>query len=108
MINRGGEKVCSFDIENALYGISGIREAAVVGIADERYGEIPVAMAVTEPGCDLTEEKIKMLLREQLAKFQIPVKIMFSRSLPMTANLKVDKRAIRELMKQNQNKEDMQ
>jgi len=108
MINRGGEKVCSFDIENALYGISGIREAAVVGIADERYGEIPVAMAVTEPGCDLSEEKIKMLLREQLAKFQIPVKIMFSRNLPMTANLKVDKRAIRELMKQNQNKEDMQ
>ena len=40
MINRGGEKICSYDVENELYKIDGISEAAVVGIPDEVYGEV--------------------------------------------------------------------
>ena len=53
MINRGGEKVCSIDVENALYNIPGIAEAAVVGIADEKYGEVPAAMITCSPGRSL-------------------------------------------------------
>lgn len=95
MINRGGEKVCGFDVENVLYGIPGIREAAVVGIADERYGEVPAAMVAADPGAMLTEEKIRSVLKTELAKFQIPAKIVFCERLPLTANMKIDKKEIR-------------
>ncbi|MGN1142052.1 MAG: class I adenylate-forming enzyme family protein [Oliverpabstia sp.] len=101
MINRGGEKVCSFDVENVLYGISGIQEAAVVGIPDDRYGEVPAAMIVADEKSDLTAEKIKDYLKTKLAGFQIPVKVLFSHSLPMTSNMKIDKKRIRELLAQN-------
>ncbi|MGN0268014.1 MAG: class I adenylate-forming enzyme family protein [Lachnospiraceae bacterium] len=95
MINRGGEKVCGFDVENVLYGIPGIREAAVVGIEDERYGEVPAAMVAADPEAMLTEETIRGILKTQLAKFQIPAKIMFCKRLPLTANMKIDKKEIR-------------
>lgn len=98
MINRGGEKVCSLDVENALYKISGILEVAVVGIADERYGEVPAALIVLENESDLTEESIKNTLKTQLARFQIPQKIVFTHELPVTANMKVDKKKIRKML----------
>ncbi len=100
MINRGGEKVCSIDVENILYNTPGIIEAAVVGIPDEKYGEIPAAMITLEQGCELTPEKIRELLLPQLAKFQIPAKILITDSLPLTPNSKVDKKRIRQLLTQ--------
>lgn len=101
MINRGGEKVCSYDVENVLYNIPGIREAAVVGIPDERYGEVPAAMLVTEEQVKLTAEQIQSYLSCHLAKFQIPVKFLFTHQLPLTQNMKIDKKKIRELLSQN-------
>lgn len=98
MINRGGEKICSYDVENILYAIPGIKEVAVVGIHDERYGEVPMAMAVLEKESCLKEEQIKSILEQKLAKFQIPVRIVFCKNLPMTANMKIDKKKIRELL----------
>jgi fatty-acyl-CoA synthase/long-chain acyl-CoA synthetase len=95
MINRGGEKIWSFDVENALHSISGIMEAAVVGIPDQKYGEIPVAMVRLEKSYCYTEDQIKGLLKDKLAGFMIPVKICFVESLLKTANGKVDKKAIR-------------
>lgn len=98
MINRGGEKICSYDVENLLYEIPGIRDAAVVGIPDEKYGEVPAAMAVPADGFVLTEEEIRERLKLHLAKFQIPVKILFVEALPLTANMKTDKRKIRQIL----------
>lgn len=101
MINRGGEKVCSIDVENILYNIPGITEAAVVGIPDETYGEIPAAMLTLEKGCTLTTDEIRELLKPQLAKFQIPAKLLIADSLPLTPNSKIDKKRIRQLLSQN-------
>lgn len=101
MINRGGEKICSFDVENALYSIPGITEAAVVGIKNDLYGEIPAAMVALEPSSTLSQDSICALLKEKLAKYQIPVKIIISDSLPLTENLKIDKVYIRQLLSAN-------
>lgn len=98
MINRGGEKICSIDVENAFCEIAGVKNAAVVGIPDEKYGEVPAAMVETEPGYFVTEESIREKLKECLAKYMIPVRIIFCRKLPMTANMKIDKKKIRVLL----------
>jgi fatty-acyl-CoA synthase/long-chain acyl-CoA synthetase len=95
MINRGGEKICSFDVENALHCIPGIVEAAVVGIPDEKYGEVPVAAVRPAKGRALSEGEVQALLANALAKFMIPVKIRFVDTLLKTANGKIDKRALR-------------
>ena len=98
MINRGGEKICSYDVENILYEIPGIREAAVVGIPDERYGEVPAAMIVLEDENCPGEEEIRAYLQKKLAKFQIPVRFICRENLPMTPNLKIDKKEIRKIL----------
>lgn len=101
MINRGGEKIWSFDVENALYSIPGIEEAAVVGIPDEIYGEVPAALVAIEKGSILTQAQIQNMLKGKLANFQIPVKILIVDNLPFTPNSKVDKRCIRQLLLKN-------
>lgn len=98
MINRGGEKICSFDVENELYKIKGIREAAVVGIPDPVYGEVAAAMVILNPGCALDECSIQDLLHKRIAKYKIPAKILISEELPLTPNNKIDKRKLRSLL----------
>lgn len=98
MINRGGEKICSFDIENLLHDIRGVKEASVVGIPDERYGEVAAAMVVVDDKTKLTEEILKKILMQQVAKYKIPTKIVFADKLPLTLNGKIDKRKIKEII----------
>ena len=57
MINRGGEKICSFDVENEIYKLEGVNEAAVVGIPDEVYGEVAAALVKLDPESNLDENK---------------------------------------------------
>ena len=95
MINRGGEKICSFDIENELQQMPEIMEAAVVGIPDKKYIEIPVAAVRVKAGSDYTEESIKEYLRGRIAKFKVPESILFVTEIPKTVNGKVDKKTLR-------------
>ena len=98
MINRGGEKICSYDVENELYRIEGIADAAVVGVPDDLYGEVPMAFIVREEKYQyLTEETIKEKLKDRLAKYEIPSYIQFFNELPVTQNGKIDKKKIREI-----------
>ena len=60
MINRGGEKIWSYDIENELCNIPGIIDAAVVAIPDEKYGEIPAAAVVQNHENKRTKSEIKI------------------------------------------------
>lgn len=100
MINRGGEKIWCYDVENELTAIQGILDAAVVGLPDEVYGEVPAALVEMEKGCGLTEEEIRQYLRGRIAKYKIPVKILAVGSIPQTANGKPDKRTIKEMLKE--------
>jgi fatty-acyl-CoA synthase/long-chain acyl-CoA synthetase len=94
MINRGGEKICSIDVENELYKIKGIKEAAIIGIPDCLYGEVPIAIvSLSEP---LTEEQIIHRMSDQVAKYKVPVKVFIVPSIPKSANGKVDKKKLRD------------
>ncbi|MDD3219909.1 MAG: class I adenylate-forming enzyme family protein [Lachnospiraceae bacterium] len=95
MINRGGEKITSIDVESQLYKIEGIADAAVVGIPHEIYGETPVAMVKLEKDIKWSEEGIQNYLKNKIAKYKIPSKIVFVDAIPLTPNGKVDKKKIR-------------
>jgi fatty-acyl-CoA synthase/long-chain acyl-CoA synthetase len=95
IINRGGEKIASFDVENALHHIPGIIEAVVIGIPHERYGEEPAALIRLEKGCTISAKEIKDILKRTLASYMVPVQIRFVDSMPKTPGGKIDKKGLR-------------
>lgn len=97
MVNRGGEKIWCTDVEDALIALKGIKDAAVVGIPSEKYGEVAAAVVVLEKNAVLTEAMIKELLRKEMAGFKVPEQIQFLESIPKTPGLKTDKKYIRTL-----------
>ena len=97
MINRGGEKIWSFDVENELYRVSGISEAAVVGIPDDIYGETAAAAVKLSPSANLTEADIKQALTDKIARYMIPSRILILDDIPVTPNGKIDKFSVRKL-----------
>lgn len=100
MINRGGEKIWSFDVENALYSIKGIQDAAVVGIPDDVYGEVAAAVVHFAPGIHYEEKEMQEMLRTKLAKYMVPVRILDLPEVPLTRNSKINKTAIKKLFQQ--------
>ncbi|MCI5900265.1 MAG: acyl--CoA ligase [Lachnospiraceae bacterium] len=99
MINRGGEKIWCTDVEDELLALEGIRDAAVVGIPSEKYGEVAAAIVVCEKGCFEKEEDIRQALGQKMARYKIPERILFVEEIPKTPGLKVDKKYIRTLFK---------
>jgi len=100
MINRGGEKVWCIDVEEELRRLPGVRDAAVIGVPHALYGEEPAALLVVEPGTNVDLEVVGAALGERLARYQIPRHFLVREALPLTANLKVDKRAVRRLFEE--------
>ncbi len=72
MINRGGENVYCVEVENALFEVPGVADAAVVAVADEVMGEKVGAVVVSAPGADLDPAELVAALQELLADFKIP------------------------------------
>lgn len=97
IINRGGEKIWCTDVEEEIISLSGVKDAAVVGIPSEKYGEAAAAMVVLEEGSRLTEKEIQEQLKSRIAHYKIPEQILFIDAIPKTPGLKPDKRTIREL-----------
>jgi acyl-CoA synthetase (AMP-forming)/AMP-acid ligase II len=97
MINRGGEKIWCTDVEEEILSLSGVKDVAVVGIPHRKYGEAAAAVVVLETELNMTEEELKNRLRNRLAKFKIPEKVIFMEAVPKTAGLKTDKKYIRTL-----------
>ncbi|MDP9082871.1 MAG: acyl--CoA ligase [Pseudomonadota bacterium] len=99
LIISGGENVYAREIEEILYAVSGVAEAAVVAMGDPRWGEVPVAAVVAAPGasplCD-----IESALEQKLARYKHPRKIVLFEWLPKTAVGKIDKRELRARFRQ--------
>ena len=95
MINRGGEKICSYDVENKLLEMNGVEDAAVVGIPDELYGEVPAALIKLKKGTVIEEAEIKAFLKSQMASYKVPQKILFTENIPLTENMKINKRKVK-------------
>jgi long-chain acyl-CoA synthetase len=93
MINRGGLKVFPGAVEDVLLAADGVREAAVVGIPDERLGEVPWAF-VTRTHDQLSENDLLAWCRERLTPYRVPVRVVFVEHLPRNDIGKVVKREL--------------
>lgn len=97
IIKTRGEKVSPVDVENCLHGIPGVREAAVVGIADEALGEAVCAYVALVDDSRLTEREIKRHCLARLESFLVPKEVRFVAELPKTSSGKIRKKGIAEL-----------
>lgn len=104
MINRGGEKIWSNEVEEALISLKEIKDAAVVGIPNSKYGEVSAAVVVLEDGAHMTCRDIREQLMSQIARYKIPEKVLFVDHVPKTPGLKTDKNYIRTMFKEKPQK----
>ncbi|MEW8969520.1 MAG: long-chain fatty acid--CoA ligase [Mesobacillus sp.] len=97
MIITGGENVFPLEIEHWLCSHPLIHEAAVVGIPDEKWGEVVTAFIVLEEGAALGEHEAKMHCRQKLAGYKVPKVIQTIGHMPKTHVGKIDKKKLREV-----------
>jgi acyl-CoA synthetase (AMP-forming)/AMP-acid ligase II len=94
LIVRGGENIYPAEVEAVLHQHPGVREAAVIGVPDEYWGETVKALVVPQPGTSLREEEIIAFCTPQLAHYKRPESVTFISSLPKNAAGKVMKSEI--------------
>ncbi|WP_165385343.1 AMP-binding protein [Pandoraea sp. XY-2] len=91
MIISGGENIYPAEIENALVDCPGVLEAAVVGVPDERWGEVPVAVVVCASSASATQQSVLDFLGARIARFKLPRRVVIVDALPKSALGKVQK-----------------
>ena len=96
MFITGGFNCYPAEIESLLYGHGGIAQAAVIGIPDERLGEVGKAFIVPAPGAELTPAAVIAWCREQMANYKVPRAVEIVDALPLNASGKVMKYVLRE------------
>jgi len=96
MFISGGENVYPAEVENALFALEQVAEAAVIGLPDPKWGEVGCAVVVLKEGQSLQEQEVSAHLKTCLAKYKIPKKVVFTEALPRNAAGKVLKRNLRE------------
>ena len=89
MIVSGGENVFPAEVEDLLTTHPAIAEAAVIGVADEEFGQRLQAFVVRRPGARLTQRQVKDHVRGQLARYKVPKSVVFVDSLPRTTTGKL-------------------
>jgi fatty-acyl-CoA synthase len=95
VIISGGENISSVEVEGVLLRHPAVQEAAVVGLADTKWGEAPHAFVVLKPGTTATSEELRAFTRERLAHFKTPHTVTFVTELPKTATGKIQKFVLR-------------
>lgn len=95
IIVSGGENISSLEVEKAILAHPGVYEAAVIPVADEKWGEVPKALVIAKPGSNLTETQLLEFCRSQIAHYKCPRLIEFVEDLPKTATGKVLKKNLR-------------
>jgi fatty-acyl-CoA synthase len=102
MIISGAENIYPIEIEQTIAELDDVMETAVVGVADEQWGEAVVAFIVTKPGSPLDETRVIEHCRLNLASYKKPRKVIFLERLPRTAVSKISKEALRQLAADHQ------
>jgi acyl-CoA synthetase (AMP-forming)/AMP-acid ligase II len=92
----GGENVYSVEVENALATHPAVAQVAVIGIPDEKWGELVTALVVLKPGAEVTADELVAFCRERLAGYKLPKRIEFRDELARTATGKLQKFKLRE------------
>jgi long-chain acyl-CoA synthetase len=95
MIVSGGENVYPAEVENALMKHPAIADVAVIGVPDEKWGEVPMAIVVRKPDVAVTEQEIIDFSREHLAGFKTPKSVTWADALPRNPSGKILKKDLR-------------
>lgn len=95
MIVSGGENIASSEVERVIYALPSVREVAVVGLPDERWGEKPVAVVVLADNESLDLAALATHCRAQLASFKVPKELVIRDGLPRNPSGKILKRVLR-------------
>ncbi|MCG2840537.1 long-chain-fatty-acid--CoA ligase [Sandaracinobacter sp. RS1-74] len=96
MIVSGGENVFPAEVENAIFSHPAVREVAVIGVPDARWGETVKAVVALHPGAQADAEEIRTWARERIAGFKVPKSVDFIASLPRNASGKILRRELRQ------------
>jgi fatty-acyl-CoA synthase len=100
VIISGGENIATIEVEQALAAHEAVAEAAVVAAPDERWGEVPVAFVVGAAGKEPDPEELRAFVRERLAKFKVPKRILVVGELPKTGTGKIQKFQLRDQVRE--------
>jgi fatty-acyl-CoA synthase len=95
VIKSGGEWISSVELENCLVGHPDVHEAAVVGVADERWQERPLAVVVVNEGASVTPAELRKFLADKVVRWWLPERWTFADEIPRTSVGKYDKKTIR-------------
>ena len=95
LIVSGGENIASVEVEKALGSHPAVRECAVVGVADERWGEVPWAFVAFHDGAAATEDELVAWVRDRLAAFKAPRRVIVLPELPKGGTGKISKPDLR-------------
>jgi fatty-acyl-CoA synthase len=101
LIVSGGENVATVEVEAALCAHPAVSQAAVVGMADERWGEVPAAFVTLVDGADpdvVGEDELIAWVQTRLARFKAPKRVVVLDALPLGGTGKVSKPALRQLL----------
>jgi len=97
IIVRGGYNVYAVEVEQALERHEAVAEAAVVGLPDERLGEIPVAAVRLSPGATVEPDELVAFAGDQLSSYKVPSQVKIVDELPQSGTRKVQRAAVRNL-----------
>lgn len=97
MYRSGGENVYPAQVEKILLGHPAVNNVAIIGVADDRWGETGKAFLVLEPNATITLEEVHAFLEGQVSRYKFPSHIGILDELPMTATMKVRKAELKKL-----------
>jgi fatty-acyl-CoA synthase len=95
MFISGGENVYPAEVEAILYKHPAIHQCAVIGLPDQKWGEIGVAVVLLKPGIDPSPEELISFVQDFLAPYKVPKRIVFRTELPISGAGKILKRELR-------------
>jgi fatty-acyl-CoA synthase len=94
VIISGGENIYPAEVESVLAQYEGVAEAALIGVADAKWGEVGWAVVVPRPEHRIDPDQLLAFVRERLARYKLPRHVIIAESLPKTAAGKIDKRTL--------------
>ncbi|MCB1038239.1 MAG: AMP-binding protein [Acidimicrobiales bacterium] len=95
VIISGGENVSSIEVEDALFSHASVAEVAVIGVPDERWGELVLGLVVLVADAEVSEDELRDHCRTKLAGYKVPKRIEFRAELARTATGKLQKFKLR-------------
>jgi acyl-CoA synthetase (AMP-forming)/AMP-acid ligase II len=97
VIKHGGYSVFAVEVEAVLQQHEAVSEAAVVGVVDERKGEVPAAAVILREGASLTPDELIAWAKERMSDYKVPRQVLVVDDLPRTGTDKVQKAEVKKL-----------